>query len=389
MRQVVPMTKSAKGVSFGFGTARGQVFKNPDLIKSVKTRDDTGLILDYVPDTPEIEIYKSSELIQFLIVPEVSPYSHRAIKFWDSGMPILSLSSEVDDLTGVEVYIDFDAGEIVWGSISEIPITPHDPEQSSTARCGVEPLQIGVSAEVSSRTQLEMISDSPGLEIGVIKGEFLLQDMESAAWVASLVKQRSGRSIIRFPDEVGYDDENAEFRFDLRGSHRGLQGVWKTTAVRNFASQILGFGFENPVILFPMISRADQIQRARIELGGFDVVVGASIETPAAVINISQILHEVDFVEFGVNDLSQYTMGCNRDVPNPELLPFDSIADEVMQKLSHCVMKCDRFGVSYSVGLDFRPSTQLLSQLQQGNIKSISSGPTLAKRWKRYLADTT
>jgi len=78
-------------------------------------------------------------------------------------------------------------------------------------------------------------------------------------------------------------------------------------------------------IVLPMVSDVSEIRRSR---GIFDeersklvargilvgeMLLGAMIEVPAAVLLIREILAEVDFVSLGTNDLVQYILGVDRD----------------------------------------------------------------------------
>ena len=381
------MSNLFMGVSFGFGKLRGRVFRNIEMLNRDVSGTACGLQLDAPPAMEDIKKYEDSNLVDFLLIPEISPYSHHAIKYWDVRLPVMAIDFSETRSMSVDVFIDFDEGYLSLENTRLQEDANLGIEKRRTISEISKVREMSVLTEISGKRHLDEVEGDPSLNLGVLKGEFLLKDKFSAAQVALLAQSRDQRPVIRFPDEYHYDEETSEFRFEPNGSHRGLQSRLKSDAIRNFVDQVLELGFYEPIILFPMISKSSQILAAKKELFGLSVDVGASIETPAAVMNISSILPSVSFIEFGVNDLSQYTMGCSREVPIPELLPFNSIPEEVLVQLSRCVTQCHTENVEYSVGLDYRPNVSLLWQLLRSDIRSISSGPTLARKWRQYLLD--
>jgi phosphoenolpyruvate-protein kinase (PTS system EI component) len=71
-------------------------------------------------------------------------------------------------------------------------------------------------------------------------------------------------------------------------------------------------------ILIPMVTSLDQIRAVRAALasvlnGRRSPEIGAMIETPEAGRNASEIASEVDFLSLGTNDLTQLTLGLDRE----------------------------------------------------------------------------
>ena len=86
-------------------------------------------------------------------------------------------------------------------------------------------------------------------------------------------------------------------------------------------------------IIFPMVTTVEDIKAAKQHLRdakkelqrdglqfSSDVRVGAMIEIPSAAIDAAAILHEVDFVSIGTNDLLQYFTAADRN--NPEVISY-------------------------------------------------------------------
>jgi phosphoenolpyruvate-protein kinase (PTS system EI component) len=111
------------------------------------------------------------------------------------------------------------------------------------------------------------------------------------------------------------------------------------------------------------------IEELSAELGNRSRInLGAMIETPAAALNASVLLREVDFLSIGSNDLTQYTLAMDRghaalagrsDALHPAVLKLIALAADAGIEAGKTVAVCggiaaDRIAVPILLGLGIR-----------------------------------
>jgi phosphoenolpyruvate-protein kinase (PTS system EI component) len=100
-------------------------------------------------------------------------------------------------------------------------------------------------------------------------------------------------------------------------------------------------------VLLPMVEDAEQLRRVRALLEGAEPLLGAMIETPQAAARATEIALEADFLSIGTNDLVQYTLGLDRELP---LATARAAADPaVLAHISATVAAARRAGIPVEV----------------------------------------
>jgi phosphoenolpyruvate-protein phosphotransferase len=101
-------------------------------------------------------------------------------------------------------------------------------------------------------------------------------------------------------------------------------------------------------LLLPLVGSAEELRRARVILDrcieesgwtGAPPALGAMIETPEAVERLDEIAEESDFLSIGTNDLVQYTLGLDRELP---LATAQAAADPTVLRLIETVARTAR-----------------------------------------------
>lgn len=392
------------GLAFGFGTVRGHIESNaphqtPDRNKANESRV---ALFDKLPSITELMSVMSGGGLAFVIIPSCSAYSHIASALWSTGMSAISISNPEAVPRGTDVLCDFDRGLLLVSETEgdRIALEQMPMERDITLTRGEIAFKpnatdsIAVLAEPCSRRDLCSLFDCGADGLGVVRAEYLTvaesgSRRDAAMSVARLVDYAQQHSLlIRFFDCRITETSIAADQVapvDYLG-YRGIRMIERDPSLaQRFLALLDQSGFGNAGIVLPMITAKQEIERARQLFGSRYSRIGATVETPAAAVMIDEIVAVAQFIEVGVNDLTQYTMAWDRDVPSAERLPPDRIARPVAALIADVVAACERDRVPYTVGLDLRPSPGLAAQLVQLGVRSISCAPALVKRWKAVL----
>lgn len=138
-------------------------------------------------------------------------------------------------------------------------------------------------------------------------------------------------------------------------------------------------GYKNVGIMLPFVIRTEEVRRAKElcrEVGlepRHDVEFGVMIETPASCMIIEELCSEgIDFISFGTNDLTQLTLGIDR---NNERLAriYDEMHPAVLRLLEMVINVCKSYGVKTSICGQAGSRVEMAKFLAKKGISSISA----------------
>ena len=324
--------------------------------------------------------------------------SHTAILSRTMGIPAVcglgdSLKEEYAGRTG---YIDGETGQIVLGP-DEITLAAFQAKyqkqqefkQLLQAMKGQEDVTLDgremmVYCNIGSPEDVPAVLANDGQGIGLFRSEFLYlaasdypnEEEQFHAYKTVAAAMDGKRVVIRTLD-IGADKQVDYFQ--LQKEENPAMGVRAIRICLNrpevFGTQLRALyrasAFGKIAIMFPMITSVWEVREckracakvmAELDAEGIpynkDTEVGIMIETPASVLIADALAKEVDFFSVGTNDLTQYTLACDRqandlgkffDPHHPAVLRALKVAADAAHKAGIWIGICGELGADLSL----------------------------------------
>jgi pyruvate,water dikinase len=144
--------------------------------------------------------------------------------------------------------------------------------------------------------------------------------------------------------------------------------------------QLVDEGYDNIGIMVPFLINVDELRNAKeiAKQHGLDpksgkIRFGVMVETPAAVWIIDELIEEgIDFISFGTNDLTQLTLGIDRDNGQIQRI-FSELHPAVLREIAHVIKKCKAKGVETSICGQAGSNPEMVKKLIRMGIDSVSA----------------
>ena len=153
-------------------------------------------------------------------------------------------------------------------------------------------------------------------------------------------------------------------------------------------------GLDNVGVMLPFVIRVDEVKAAKKimrEIGlepCKDVDFGVMIETPASCWIIEDLCKEgISFVSFGTNDLTQLTLGIDRNNSRIAKL-FDEMHPAVLGEMAKVIKVCNKFGVKSSICGQAGSRPEMAEFLVHQGIDSISANADAVNEIRHIVAKT-
>lgn len=143
-------------------------------------------------------------------------------------------------------------------------------------------------------------------------------------------------------------------------------------------------------ILSPQVISVEEVKKLKEflkEIGFDQAKVGVMIETPASVQLIKEFCEEkIDFISFGTNDLTQYTLAIDRG--NQEVQGLYNESDlSILYQLEHVIKICKEYNVETSICGQAGSQKEMVKFLVEKGIDSISVNADVAADIANYVAE--
>jgi pyruvate,water dikinase len=343
-----------------------------------------------------------------IVTDEGGMTSHAAIISRELGVPAVvgtgSATRELED--GQPITIDGDKGTVREGAEPEEetsepiqdarPTTPVKPMTATEVKVNVS---IPEAAERAAATGADGVgllrTEHMVLSLGQTPSRYIAENGERA-YVDELVDGIRTAAEEFYPRPVrvrtldaptdefrqleGGDDEPREHNpmLGYRGIRRSLDNPDLFAHELDAFRRIFEMGYDNVEIMFPLVNDASDVARARdlLEAAGVDPEKrewGVMVETPASALGVESMAEEgIDFVSFGTNDLTQYTLAVDRN--NERVADqFDELHPAVLKLIGDTVETCREHGVRTSICGQAASKPQMVQFLVEEGVSSISA----------------
>lgn len=383
---------------------------------SVENKSDEKVIICANDLAPSETVALDKDKVLAFVTAHGSSNSHTAILARNMNIPAIigagdEFLNEIKD--GGEAIVDGYTGEIFVDPDEETRAKLLEKQRADEEKkrllqelkgkenVTLDGKKIKVYANIGSVGDIGKVLTNDAGGIGLFRSEFLYlensdyptEEQQFAAYKKVLESMAGKKVIIRTLD-IGAD-KKVDY-FDLKPEENPALGYRAIriclTRPDIFKTQLRALyrasAFGNLGIMFPMITSVPELEKilaicdeVKAELKSQSVAfsdkveLGIMIETPAAAVISDRLAPMVDFFSVGTNDLTQYTLACDRQ--NPDIEQFiDTHHEAILRLIEMSAENAHKHGAWIGICGELAADTSLTETFLRMGIDELSVSPT-------------
>lgn len=383
---------------------------------SIDTGSDEKVIICASDLAPSETVSLDKDKVLAFVTAHGSSNSHTAILARNMNIPAIigagdEFLNEIKD--GVEAIVDGCTGEIFVDPDEETRTKLLEKQRADEEKkrllqelkgkdnVTLDGRKINVFANIGSVGDIGKVLANDAGGIGLFRSEFLYlensdyptEEQQFNAYKKALESMAGKKVIIRTLD-IGAD-KKCDY-FNLRPEENPALGYRAIriclTRPEVFKTQLRALyrasAFGNLGIMFPMITSVSELEKilaicdevkSELKSQGVEfsdkVELGIMIETPAAAVISDKLAPMVDFFSVGTNDLTQYTLACDRQ--NPDIEQFvDTHHEVILRLIEMSAENAHKHGAWIGICGELGADTTLTETFLRMGIDELSVSPT-------------
>lgn len=375
-------------------------------------RSDKPVILLAEDLAPSETVQLDKSLILSFVTRGGSTNSHTAILARTMGIPSLIGVDYQDDIDGHTGIVDGYKGILIVDPDEETLASYQKKQDEDNEKkrllqelkgkenVTIDGKKIKLYANIGGVGDVPDVLQNDAGGIGLFRSEFLYlgcddypsEDQQFQAY-KTVAETMAGKQVIIRTLDIGADKQVDYFHLDKEDNpalgYRAIRicldrpEIFKTQLRAIFRASYYG----NIGIMYPMIISVNEVKQIKKivadvkkelddqEIPYGDVEQGVMIETPAAVMISEELAKEVDFFSIGTNDLTQYTLACDRQNAKLEKIA-DTHHPAVLREIQMTIENGHKGGAWVGICGELGADTSLTETFLRMGVDELSVSPS-------------
>jgi phosphotransferase system enzyme I (PtsI) len=378
--------------------------------------------------TPRVVAFLSRELVLAVVTEVGGRFSHGAVLARAMGIPCVvgvpNLLARLEQ--GMNIIVDGDRGKLMLTPTGEDKeefrkrLELHDERTARLAGLSKGDAKtkdgsiLRVKANIEGLRDLDTFDINTTDGVGLFRTEFLYMERdqfpseeEQYRIYRQVLARMGGKPVTMRTLDIGADKTLPYFKTPPEPNPAlGWRGLrislgWRDLLRVQLRALLRASTAGNLRVLLPMVTSLEEVREVHKEFDelreellsqGYEIAehvpVGAMIEVPSSFLTLKHLIHEVDFISVGTNDLVQYLLAVDRDNPWVSKL-FESYHPGVLVALEYIARVAREAGKPCGVCGDMAGDPATAVMLMGFGFDSISAAAHFAPEIKHAVRSVT